>query len=89
MPGPGGGGNMSSPPSWARGTWYWNQGSDRRQMIIDRAGKVTLYQLGNTMYGTYYREVISIAEITLNISRNGNGIRLQNPNTGEISLWHH
>lgn len=82
-----GGGNAGTPPNWAVGNWTWVNGTDNRQMTIDRNGRVTVYALGNTSYGTYNRNVISLDRVTLNVTRNGNGIRLQDPNTGEISNW--
>ncbi len=81
-----GGGQMSSPPSWARGSFSWI-GSDPRTMSIDKNGRVTLTSFGRTVYGTFYRNVISINGDSLTISRNGNGIRLYNPNGGGTSDW--
>ena len=80
------GGPTSTPPSWAQGTFTWI-GTDPRQMTIDRNGHVRLTSLGRTTYGTFYKNVININGENLNISRNGNGIRLYNPNGGGTSDW--
>lgn len=81
-----GSGQMSAPPTWARGTFGWFE-TDSRTMTIDSSGRVTLYALGNTTYGTYNRNVININGDNLRVTRVGNGIRLYNPNGGGTSDW--
>jgi hypothetical protein len=80
------GGAMSAPPTWARGTFTWI-GSDPRTMTIDRSGRVSVTALGNTTYGTYYRDVITINGGTLRVTRTARGIRLYNPADGGTADW--
>jgi hypothetical protein len=80
----GNGENMESPPSWARGTWYWTNGPDRR-MTIDKNGQVTLYTAGQTTQGTYSRGLIYLDGNTSTVTKVGNNIRTYNQNTGETS----
>jgi hypothetical protein len=82
----GGGGNISRPPSWARGTWYWVEGSNRR-MTIENDGRITLFNQGRTSFGTYYNNTITIDGITSTITRQGNRIRTYNQATGEYSTY--
>lgn len=79
-------GNTSTPPSWARGTWYWTNGPDRR-MVIDNNGRVTLYTGGNTSYGTYYNGVITLNGEQSTVSRSGNNITTYNRSSGETSNY--
>src|SRR5687768_15290739 len=84
--GGGGGGNISRPPNWARGTWYWVEGPNRR-MTIDDDGRITLFNQGRTSFGTYYNNTVTIDGITSTISRQGNQIRTVNQATGEYSTY--
>jgi hypothetical protein len=82
--GNGNGGSMESPPSWARGTWYWTNGPDRR-MTIDSNGRITLYTAGQTTQGTYWKGLIYLDENTSTVTKIGNNIRTYNQQTGETS----
>ena len=81
---PGGGGNMSRPPSWALGSWTWTQGPGR-QFTIEGNGRVVLYSGGRTFYGTYYNGVMTLNGDTSTVTRIRNGIRTYNQSTGETS----
>jgi hypothetical protein len=82
---PGGGGaGQSRPPSWAVGTWYWQQGPDR-QFSIDANGRVTEYTGGRTSYGTFNRNSIFLNGNESSITRTATGIRTYNTATGETS----
>jgi hypothetical protein len=81
-----GGGNTSRPPSWARGTWYWVEGPNRR-MTIENDGRITLFNQGRTSFGTFYNNTITIDGATSTISRQGNRIRTYNQATGEYSTY--
>jgi len=83
-PGTGGGGGQSRPPSWAVGTWYWQQGPDR-QFSIDANGRVTEYTGGRTNYGTFNRSSIFLNGNQSSITRTASGIRTYNTATGETS----
>jgi hypothetical protein len=83
-PGPGPGGPISRPPSWAVGTWVWVQGYDRR-FSIDSNGRVTEYTGGGTNYGSYYNGVMTLNGSNSTITRTRNGIRTYNQSTGETS----
>jgi hypothetical protein len=84
--GGGGGGNISRPPNWARGTWYWVEGANRR-MTIENDGRITLFNQGRTSFGTYYNNTITIDGNTSTITRQGNRIRTYNQATGEYSTY--
>jgi hypothetical protein len=84
--GGGGGGNISRPPNWARGTWYWVAGANRR-MTIENDGRITLFNQGRTSFGTYYNNTITIDGNTSTITRQGNRIRTYNQATGEYSTY--
>lgn len=87
-PGTGGGGNMSRPPNWARGTWRWVQGYGR-QFTIDANGRVTENINGRISYGTYYNGVITLNGNNSTVTRTRNGIRTYNQTTGETSDYVH
>lgn len=81
-----GAGNISNPPGWTQGTWYWTNGPDRR-MVIDKNGRVTLYTAGMTTYGTYYKGIITLNGEQSTVTRNGNNITTYNRSTGETSNY--
>jgi hypothetical protein len=78
------GGRSQDAPSWARGTWYWMNGPDRR-MTIDNNGRISLNTAGQTTYGVYYDGKIYLDGNASTITRIGNNIRTYNENTGESS----
>lgn len=82
----GGWNNGSSTPSWARGTWYWNGGSER-VLTIDGNGRITVNSSGNIQYGWYRNNQINIEGEISTLSRNGNNIRTYNATTGEYSNY--
>jgi hypothetical protein len=83
--GPGwGGGQTSTPPSWAQGTFYSTNGSNI-SLTINRNGQVTAVNGGQTFYGTYYRNNITLNGDISTVSRNGNGIRTYNRNNGQTT----
>ena len=84
--GSGGGGNSSRPPDWARGTFYATNGSDI-QLTINANGSVTANVGGQTFYGNYYQGSIVLNNDTSTVSRNGNGIRTYNRNTGQTTNY--
>jgi hypothetical protein len=75
---------MSSPPSWAVGTFYSTNGTNIT-MTIASNGQVTVINAGQTFYGTYYRGSILVNGDTSTVSRNGNGIRTYNQNGGQTT----
>lgn len=83
----GGTGNMSSPPNWARGSFNGTGGSEGRQIIIDRNGRVTVFALGLESYGTYNNNIVYVNGESLQIRRINGGIQLYNPNGGGTSEW--
>ncbi len=79
-----GNGNMSSPPSWAVGSFYSSNESYVR-MTIASNGQVTFHNFGLTNYGTYNRGSINLNGETSTLTRNGNGIRIYNRNSGQTT----
>jgi hypothetical protein len=84
--GEGGDGQTSRPPSWASGTFYSTDGSNI-MMTINPNGRVTVVNAGNTYYGTFYRNRINLNNDTSDISRQGDGIRTYNRNTGQYTTY--
>ncbi|MBK7391907.1 MAG: beta/gamma crystallin family protein [Chloracidobacterium sp.] len=82
--GSGGGGQTSTPPSWAQGTFY-GTAPDGSQIVltITRNGQVTANINGSMSYGTYYRGDININGAQSNVSQSGNGIRTRRNDNGE------
>lgn len=84
--GPGwGGGNTSTPPSWAQGTFYATSGGQNITLTINRLGRVTVINAGQTFYGTYYNGRITVNNDTSTVTRRSNGIRTYNQNTGQTT----
>lgn len=81
-----GGGNSSSPPNWARGTFYSTNGNNV-QLTINASGSVTAIVDGQTFYGTYNQGSILLNNDSSTVSRNGNGIRTYNRNTGQTTNY--
>lgn len=79
-----GGGQTSTPPSWAQGTFYSTNGTNIT-LTIARNGRVTVINGGQTFYGTYYRNNITVNSDISTVSRNGNNIRTYNRSTGQTT----
>lgn len=81
-----GGGNSSTPPNWALGTFYATNGTSI-QLTINSNGSVTANVGGQTYYGNYYQGSITLNNDTSTVSRNGKGIRTYNRNTGQTTNY--
>ena len=79
-----GGGNTSRPQDWAQGTFYSTSG-DNISLSIDRDGRVTVINQGQTYYGTYYNGSITLNNDVSTVSKIRNGIRTYNRNTGQTT----
>lgn len=77
-----GGGNVSTPPSWAQGTFYSTSGS-QITMTIGPDGRISLYTGGQTYYGTFYQNTMTLNGDVSTVSQTRNGIRTYNQRTGE------
>jgi hypothetical protein len=75
-------------PTWARGTWYWVQGSDRT-MVISNNGTIALSTGGTTTYGVYNGGKIYLNGNASTITKNGSQIRTINQTTNEVSDYAH
>jgi len=82
-PGNPGGGQTSKPPSWAVGTFY----ASGITITISSNGQITAVTGGQTYYGRYYQNQIFLNNDTSTVSRNGNGIRTYNRNTGQTTNY--
>lgn len=80
---PGGGGNVSRPPSWAQGSWVAVNSPDSIFMTISSNGNITLNNDGQTFYGTFYNNTMTLNGDLSTITRTRNGIRTYNQRTGE------
>jgi len=87
--GPGGGGNISSPPSWARGTFYGRSPSSGKtvRLTIGSDGRITAVVDGVPAYGTYYNGSIFIYNSSSTVTRQGDGFRTVDGNSGEITIY--
>lgn len=81
-----GGGNTSRPPSWAQGTFYSTNG-DPITMSIDSGGRVTLVNGGQTYYGSYYNDTITLNGDTSTVTQTRRGISTYNRNTGQTTQY--
>lgn len=81
---PGYPGTGNRPPSWAIGTWYWTNGSDRR-MTINANGTVTVDNQGRPSNGRYRNGTIVLDGVVSTLTQYGNGIRTYNRSSGEVS----
>lgn len=79
----GGGGNSqtSTPPSWARGTFY--SSNPNVTMTIANNGQVTSIVEGQSYYGRYYNGTIYSQDSSATVSRTSNGIRTYNTTSGQ------
>ena len=80
---PGGypGGSVSTPPSWAQGTFYSTNGT-QVTMTIGRDGRISLYTNGQTYYGTYYQNTMTLNGDVSDVTQTRNGIRTFNRSAG-------
>ncbi len=81
-----GGGNTSTPPSWAVGSFYSTNGTNIR-LTISNNGQVTAFVNGQTYYGTYYNGAITLNGDVSTVTRNGNGIRTYNTNNRDTTNY--
>lgn len=81
-----GGGRASSPPTWARGTFYARSPQDGSQieLTIENNGRVTANIGGSPTYGSYYRGNININGAVANVTQTRNGIRTTRTDNGEV-----
>ena len=78
-------GRVSTPPSWAVGTFY-GTGPDGSQiaLTIDGQGYVNATVGGNSNRGTYYNGTININGANSRVSKWGNGIRTTRSDNREV-----
>lgn len=81
-----GSGNMSSPPSWAQGTFYSTNGTNI-SLTLSGNGQVTATVNGQVYYGTYYNGAITLNNDVSTVTRNGNGIRTYNSSNGQTTPY--
>jgi hypothetical protein len=84
---PGGGGPTDNPPSWAQGTFQSVNSRDNIQLTLDRNGRVTVVNNGQTYYGRFYRNQIYVNGDVSDITRNGNGVRTYNRSNGDTTVY--
>lgn len=82
----GGSGNVSTPPSWAQGTFYSTNGTNIT-LNIDSTGHVWVVNQGQTFWGNYYRGNLSLNGDVSTVSQSGNGIRTYNRNTRQTTTY--
>jgi len=78
-----GGGN----DSWVYGTWRWRNGYDRRTMIINRNGNVTVNANGTTTNGTYSNGTLFLGNSRATLTRQGNKLKVDIANSNEVFIW--
>lgn len=80
-------GPTTTPPSWAVGTFRSTNSNDNISLQIDRNGRITVVNNGQTYYGRYYGGQMYLNNDVSSISRNGNGIQTYNRNTGATTNY--
>jgi hypothetical protein len=85
-PGYPGGGNVSRPPSWAQGTFYSINGP-AITMSIGTDGRVAVITNGQTYYGTFYNNTITLNNDTSTVSQTRRGISTYNQSTGQTTQY--
>lgn len=84
----GGGGGGGWDNNSVVGTWRWTSGNDRRTMIIDRNGNVTVDANGIVTNGTYSNGVLTLGSSRANIVRQGNQLRVSIQGSNETYTWY-
>ena len=74
-----GGGQMSAPPSWARGTFY-STNIQGYTMTVNADGNVSVENNGQATYGQYNRGSIYINNDVFRITKSGDGLTASNRN---------
>ena len=69
-----GNGQMSTPPSWAVGTFYSTNGTNI-SVTIENTGRVTVVNGGMRYFGTYYRGNMTVNGDVSTVTRSGNGFK--------------
>lgn len=83
----GGGGGWGNNAD-VTGTWRWTSGNDRRTMIIDRNGNVTVDANGVITNGTYSNGVLTLGNSRANVTRQGNQLRVNIQGSNESYTWY-
>ncbi|MEJ7622659.1 MAG: hypothetical protein WKF34_01570 [Pyrinomonadaceae bacterium] len=81
-----GNGQMSTPPSWAQGT-FTSTNISGYTMTVDRSGRITLVGPERTSYGRWNRGTIYIDNVAYPASRNGSGMRAYDRSTGRYTEY--
>ena len=80
-----GNGNMISPPSWARGTFYGTAPDGSRiTLTMGNNGQVTALVNGSPSYGAYYRNGININGAYAHVTKWGDGLSTKRTDNGEV-----
>ncbi len=82
-----GGGSVSRPPSWAQGSFVAVNSPNSIFMTIAANGTITLSNNGQTFYGSFYNNTMTLNGDVSTITRTGNGIRTYNQRTGETTNY--
>ncbi len=80
------GGETTSPPNWARGTFY-SQNIQGYKMTITNNGVVTVEGPGGSLYGRWYKNTIYIGNDEYPATKTNNGMRARNRNTGQETIY--
>jgi len=81
-----GGGNVSRPPNWAVGTFYSTNGTGIT-LTINGDGRVTVINGGQTYYGTFYNNTITVNGDTSTLTQTRRGISTYNRNLGQTTEY--
>lgn len=79
-----GGNQISTPPTWAQGTFYATAPDGSGIVLnISNNGQVTATIGGSQNYGRFYNNMLYINGATARVQRSGNGIRTTRTDNGE------
>lgn len=84
----GGGGQTSTPPSWAQGTFYGNAPNGTQIILtLERSGRATANIGGSMTYGTYYQGYLSMNGNRARVQQSGNGFQTVSTMNGETIYY--
>ncbi len=84
----GSGGQTSTPPSWAQGTFYGNAPNGTQiTLTLERSGRATANIGGSMTYGTYYNGYLNMNGNRARLQQSGNGFQTVSTMNGETIYY--
>lgn len=84
----GSGGQTSTPPSWAQGTFYGTAPNGTQIILtLERSGRATANIGGSLTYGTYYNGYLNMNGNRARVQQSGNGFQTVSTMNGETIFY--